>query len=193
MIAETAEVLLQTVPHDELPGPGPSGDARIAVPRITPENEIRIDEDDLLLNIEWEPRLIAEFHKFPGSAAELTDGILGNLPAAPPPHTLFIRVIAAVIFDLVRNQNIIRHDQRIELDLSTADPQPYIPEDEKVVMPDRIKHRIIFTLARISRPVPPEIRRLLPIKVRTSRQSFKVCMLLRPVPLSNEHICLQNS
>src|SRR5699024_7334447 len=157
------------------------------------ENEIRIDEDDLLLNIELEPRLVAEFHKFPGSAAELTDGILGNLLAAHPPDPVLIRIIAAVIFDLIHGQNIIRHNQRIELDLTAADPQPYIPENEKIVMPDRIKHRVILTLARIPRTVPPEIRRLLPIKVRTSRQSFKVCMLLRPVPLSNEHICLQNS
>src|SRR5699024_12446787 len=107
MIAETAEVLLQTIPHDELPG--------TAVTRITPENEIRIDEDDLLLNIELEPRLVAEFHKFPGSAAELTDGILGNLLAAHPPDPVLIRIIAAVIFDLIHRQNIIRHNPPNEL------------------------------------------------------------------------------
>src|SRR5699024_10714584 len=124
---------------------------------------------------------------------ELTDGVLGNLLAAHPPHSVLIRIIAAVVFDLIRDQNIIRHDQRIELDLTAADPQPYIPENEKIVMPDRIKHRVIFTLTRITRTVPSEIRRLLPVKIRTPRQSFKVYMLLRLVPLSNEHICLQNS
>src|SRR5699024_6930260 len=46
MIAEAAEVLLQPVPHDELPGAAATaGPARTAITNTTPENEIRIDED----------------------------------------------------------------------------------------------------------------------------------------------------
>src|SRR5699024_10502753 len=51
MVAEAAEVLFQPVPHDELPGPA----YRSTHTAITAENEVRIDEDDLLYNIELEP------------------------------------------------------------------------------------------------------------------------------------------